>query len=158
MGLRFSMGYIPLAKKNLVENIPLAQDHFLNLSLFFTWPSIYLDNRRCGFPMVTAWLLPFSQSDIRAIISAPYLFGAVTFVLFAVATPNKYGNLLFERRMTSRRLREFLPVNDFHTFQWLFPFTWGDSQQLGVAATATVLGDRSRSYSGTSIMKLRNFY
>ena len=27
----------------------------------------------------------FSQSDIRAIISAPYLFGVVTFVLFAVA-------------------------------------------------------------------------
>ena len=48
----------------------------------------------------------FSQSDIRAIISAPYLFGVVTFVLFAVATPNKYGDLLFESRMTSRRLRE----------------------------------------------------
>ena len=49
---------------------------------------------------------PFSQSDIRAIISAPYLFGVVTFVLFAVATPNKYGDLLFESRVTSRRLRE----------------------------------------------------
>ena len=48
----------------------------------------------------------FSQSDIRAIISAPYLFGVVTFVLFAVATPNKYGDLLFESRVTSRRLRE----------------------------------------------------
>ena len=55
------------------------------------------------------WLIrlaAFSQSDIRAIISAPYLFGVVTFVLFAVATPNKYGDLLFESRMTSRRLRE----------------------------------------------------
>ena len=50
--------------------------------------------------------LQFSQSDIRAIISAPYLFGVVTFVLFAVATPNKYGDLLFESRVTSRRLRE----------------------------------------------------
>ena len=54
--------------------------------------------------------LQFSQSDIRAIISAPYLFGVVTpvvtFVLFAVATPNKYGDLLFESRMTSRRLWE----------------------------------------------------
>ena len=48
----------------------------------------------------------FSQSDIRAIISAPYLFGVVTFVLFAVATPNKYGDLLFESRVTSHRLRE----------------------------------------------------
>ena len=47
--------------------------------------------------------LAFSQSDIRAIISAPYLFGVVTFVLFAVATPNKYGDLLFESRMTSPR-------------------------------------------------------
>ena len=51
-------------------------------------------------------LWAFSQSDIRAIISAPYLFGVVTFVLFAVATPNKYGDLLFESRVTSRRLRE----------------------------------------------------
>ena len=51
---------------------------------------------------------PFSQSDIRAIISAPYLFGVVTFVLFAVATPNKYGDLLFESRMTSPRLREYM--------------------------------------------------
>ena len=51
----------------------------------------------------------FSQSDIRAIISAPYLFGVVTFVLFAVATPNKYGDLLFESRMMSRRLREWQP-------------------------------------------------
>ena len=49
----------------------------------------------------------FSQSDIRAIISAPCLFGVVTFVLFAVATPNKYGDLLFESHVTSRRLREW---------------------------------------------------
>ena len=52
------------------------------------------------------FMMIFSQSDIRAIISAPYLFGVVTFVLFAVATPNKYGDLLFESRVTSRRLQE----------------------------------------------------
>ena len=57
-------------------------------------------------PQVAIRIGSFSQSDIRAIISAPYLFGVVTFVLFAVATPNKYGDLLFESRVTSRRLRE----------------------------------------------------
>ena len=56
----------------------------------------------------------FSQSDIQAIISAPYLFGVVTFVLFAVATPNKYGDLLFESRVTSRRLRECNATPDFY--------------------------------------------
>ena len=49
-----------------------------------------------------------SQSDIRAIILTPYLFGVVTFVLFAVATPNKYGDHLFESRVTSRWLRQYL--------------------------------------------------
>ena len=60
-------------------------------------------------PAVSTWSA-FSQSDIRAIISAPYLFGVVTFVLFAVATPNKYGDLLFESCMTSRQLREWIPL------------------------------------------------
>ena len=46
------------------------------------------------------------ELELRTIISAPYLFGVVTFVIFAVATPNKYGDLLFESHMTSRRLRE----------------------------------------------------
>ena len=58
------------------------------------------------FVVIIAQCQWFSQSDIRAIISAPYLFRVVTFVLFAVATPNKYGDLLFESRVTSRRLRE----------------------------------------------------
>ena len=56
--------------------------------------------------MAGVLLMAFSQLDVRAIISAPYSFGVVTFVLFAVATPNKYGDLLFESRVTSRRLRE----------------------------------------------------
>ena len=60
-----------------------------------------------GLKMVTLniSLSSFSQSDIR-----PYLFGVVTFVLFAVATPNKYGDLLFESRVTSRRLREWAAI------------------------------------------------
>ena len=62
---------------------------------------------------------PFSQSDIRAIISAPYLFGVVTFVLFVVATPNKYGDLLFESRVTSRRLRELLLEDSLLVYTWL---------------------------------------
>ena len=61
----------------------------------------------------------FSQSDIRAIISAPYLFGVVTFVLFAVATPNKYGDLLFESRVTSRRLRELAVYDKQHILFYL---------------------------------------
>ena len=63
----------------------------------------------------------FSQSDIRAIISAPYLFGVVTFVLFAVATPNKYGDLLFESRVTSRRLREWMSP---HSGQFAYHFQY----------------------------------
>ena len=72
------------------------------LTLIWIWRVILISR----FGSVQCYAI-FSQSDIQAIISAPYLFGVVTFVLFAVATPNKYGDLLFESRMTSHRLREY---------------------------------------------------
>ena len=82
----------------------------------------------------------FSQLDIRAIISAPYLFGVVTFVLFAVATPNKYGDLLFESRVTSRRLRESEAQLDYRPGSeigvgWKIGVTWSRKRSFKTAAT-----------------------